>query len=160
MKRLPLITLTILACLSLSACVNNSKQAKQDSEASSLKVANSKLKKKARKQSKKKAISNNSSSAVNASSQQNNQQQTQSSNRQQQASKGVNNADDAVARARAKYGDQNGYIHWGYMTDYRTGQPIRNPDGSYFVKGTADDGTMTGTQYSLNVYPDGSITSN
>ena len=46
------------------------------------------------------------------------------------------------------------------MIDAETGQPIRNADGSYFVKGTANDGTMTGTQYSLNVYPDGSMTSN
>lgn len=72
----------------------------------------------------------------------------------------INNADAAVAVAKAKYGDQNGYIHWGYMVDGTTGQPVKNPDGSYFVKGTADDGTMTGTQYSLNVHPDGSITSN
>lgn len=46
------------------------------------------------------------------------------------------------------------------MIDADTGQPIRNADGSYFVKGTADDGTMTGTQYSLNVNSDGSMTSN
>lgn len=72
---------------------------------------------------------------------------------------GVNNADDAVAAARAKYGDNGGSVHWGYMTD-ESGQPIRNADGSYFIKGTADDGTMTGTQYSINVYPDGSTTSN
>lgn len=43
MKRLTLMSLAIIMCLSLSACgVNNSKQSKQDSEASSLKTANSK----------------------------------------------------------------------------------------------------------------------
>lgn len=67
-------------------------------------------------------------------------------------------ADQAVATAKAKYGDSN--IHWNYMIDGSTGQPIKNPDGSYFVKGTADDGTMTGTQYSLRVYPDGTIKNN
>ncbi len=67
-------------------------------------------------------------------------------------------ADQAVAIAKAKYGDSN--IHWNYMIDGSTGQPIKNPDGSYFVKGTADNGTMTGTQYSLRVYPDGTIKDN
>ena len=98
---------------------------------------------------------------MSASNQQNQQQQTQASNGQQQAtSKGVNNANDAVARARSIYGDNGGSVHWGYMIDASTGQPIRNADGSYFVKGTANDGTMTGTQYSVNVYPDGSTTTN
>lgn len=76
------------------------------------------------------------------------------------SSNGVGNAQDAVNAARAKYGDNNGNVHWNYMIDGTTGQPIKNPDGSYFVKGTADDGTMTGTQYSVNVHPDGSITEN
>ncbi|MCI1926456.1 MAG: hypothetical protein LKJ41_05705 [[Lactobacillus] timonensis] len=161
MKQITLIALTTLACCSLSGCGGqNSKQAKQASEASSLKVANAKLKKKI---SKKKHHQNQpaSSSAVSSSTKQSNQQSTQSSNNQQLSSpQGVNNADQAVAAARAKYGDQNGYIHWGYMIDGDTGQPSRFDDGSYFVKGTANDGTMTGTQYSLRVYPDGSIVSN
>lgn len=87
MKKLSLISFAVLACLSLSACGTNSKQAKQDSEASSLKIANSKLKKKAKKQSSKKKHSTSSSSAVSASSQ---QQQTQSSNGQPQASQSSN----------------------------------------------------------------------
>ncbi|KRL27453.1 hypothetical protein FD27_GL001216 [Limosilactobacillus frumenti DSM 13145] len=158
MKRISLISFAVLACLSLSACGTNSKQAKQDSEASSLKIANSKLKKKVNKHSVKKTNNKNSSSATDSSTQQSNQQtQTNHANGQ---STSVNNADDAVAAARAKYGDDNGSVHWGYMIDGETGQPIRNADGSYFVKGTADNGTMTGTQYSVNVFPDGTITSN
>lgn len=149
----------MLTCLSLSACGTNSKQAKQDSEASSLKVANSKLRKKIKKQSnKKKNSSSSNSSAANSSSQQTNHQQTQTSNGQH-ASNSVNNADQAVAAARAKYGDDNGNVHWGYMIDASTGQPIRNADGSYFVKGT-DNQSMSGTRYSVNVYPDGSTTTN
>lgn len=101
-----------------------------------------------------------SSSAVSASSlQANQQQQTQASNGQQQTSRGVNNADEAVAAARAKYGDDGGNVHWGYMIDASTGQPIRNADGSYFVKGT-DNQSMSGTRYSVNVYPNGSTTNN
>ena len=45
------------------------------------------------------------------------------------------------------------------MIDASTGQPIRNADGSYFVKGT-DNQSMSGTRYSVNVYPDGSTTNN
>lgn len=85
MKRLSLISFTVLACLSLSACGTNSKQAKQESEASSLKIANSKLKKKVNKHSVKKTNNNNSSSSTDSSIQQNNQQ-TQSNGSQQASS--------------------------------------------------------------------------
>lgn len=70
----------------------------------------------------------------------------------------INSPDQAIAAAKAKYGDQNGKIHWNCMIDGTTGKAIN--DGYYFVKGTADDGTMTGTQYSLHVYPDGTIKEN
>ena len=70
----------------------------------------------------------------------------------------INSPDQAIAATKAKYGDQNGKIHWNCMIDGTTGKAIN--DGYYFVKGTADDGTMTGTQYSLRVYPDGTIKEN
>ena len=117
--------------------------------------------KKHHKQSSSQKKSSSSSESVASSQQAQGQQATQVSQQNyNQGVSGINNADAAVNAAHSKYGDQNGYIHWGYMIDAETGQPIRNADGSYFVKGTADDGTMTGTQYSLNVYPDGSMTSN
>lgn len=71
MKRLALISMTVAACLSLAACGNSNDQAKQESEISSLKTANSKLKKKAAKK--------NSSSATSDKNQQSSQQ-TQASN--------------------------------------------------------------------------------
>ncbi|WP_276751192.1 hypothetical protein [Limosilactobacillus ingluviei] len=77
MKRLALISMTVAACLSLAACGNSNDQAKQESEISSLKTANSKLKKKI--QAKKKAAKKNSSSATSDKSQQGGQQ-TQASN--------------------------------------------------------------------------------
>lgn len=46
------------------------------------------------------------------------------------------------------FGDQNGYIHLEYMTD-NTVQSICNEDGFYFVKEVANNGTMTGIQYSF-----------
>ena len=161
MKKLTLLSAVLLAGLSLTACgSNSSKKASSNNKASSSKVVKHHKKAKRSKKKVNKSKHSNSSSAVSASSQQNQQQQTQASNGQQQASQGVNNANDAVARARSKYGDNGGSVHWGYMIDASTGQPIRNADGSYFVKGTANDGTMTGTQYSVNVYPDGSTTTN
>lgn len=76
MKRLALISMTVAACLSLAACGNSNDQAKQESEISSLKTANSKLKKKI--QTKKKAAKKNSSSATSDKNQ--GGQQTQASN--------------------------------------------------------------------------------
>lgn len=161
MKKLTLLSAVLLAGLSLTACgSNSSKKASSNNKASSSKVVKHHKKAKRSKKKVNKSKHASSSSAVSASNQQNQQQQTQASNGQQQASQGVNNANDAVARARSIYGDNGGSVHWGYMIDASTGQPIRNADGSYFVKGTANDGTMTGTQYSVNVYPDGSTTTN
>lgn len=68
--------MTIAACLSLAACGNSNDQAKQESEISSLKTANSKLKKKI--QAKKKTAKKNSSSATSDKSQ--GGQQTPASN--------------------------------------------------------------------------------
>lgn len=77
MKRLALISMTVAACLSLAACGNSNDQAKQESEMSSLKTANSKLKKKI--QTKKKAAKSSSSSAASASNNQGQQAQTATS---------------------------------------------------------------------------------
>lgn len=161
MKKISLLCAVAIAGLSLTACGNPSQKKNTTSKQTSSKVVKKHHKKVKRSKKKvNKSKHSNSSSAVSASSQQNSQQQTQASNGQQQAtSRGVNNADDAVAAARAKYGDDGGSVHWGYMIDASTGQPIRNADGSYFVKGT-DNQSMSGTRYSVNVYPDGSTTSN
>lgn len=160
MKKISLIAAAMLASLSLAACGNSASQHKAKRANSSSKVVHHKHHKK--QQHKKKAASSSSSSSSSAQSSSSNQQQQsqQGQQTQQSSQQGVNNADAAVAAAKAKYGDQNGRVHWGYMIDGSTGQPIRNADGSYFVKGTADNGTMTGTEYSVNVHPDGSITSN
>lgn len=175
MKRLALISMTAAACLSLAACGNSNDQAKQESEISSLKTANSKLKKKI--QTKKKAAKSSSSSAASASSnqgqqaqtatsQQGGQQATQSTGQQssQPAGHRVNNAQDALNAARAKYGDNGGDYQWVIMQNGETGQPAQNPDGSYFIKAISrqqlQNGSMTGTAQSVNVYPDGTIVSN
>ena len=105
-----------------------------------------------------KATSTSSEKASNQSQQQNNQSNV--SHTTQQASS-INNAQDALNAAKAKYGDGNGNYHWTIMYDAGTGQPIRNADGSYFVKAIdPTQGTMTGTAQSVNVYPDGSMTNN
>lgn len=162
MKKIVLICTTVLICGSLAACGNSStKQANSSSKASSSKVVKHHKKQNKKKQSSSSSASSNSNSQkdnqpnnqTNAST----QQATQSSNSQ----KGVNNADEALAAARAKYGDGNGNYHWTVMYDASTGQPIRNADGSYFVKAIdPTQGTMTGTAQSVNVYPDGSMTNN
>lgn len=169
MKKIGLICAAVLVCSSLSACGSQSAKSKSSSsEISSLKKENSQLKHKHHKKQNKKKQSPNSSASSNSNSR--NQQQTSQRNNNQQPthqsngngqpySNGVNKADDAVAAAQAKYGNDNGSVQWHYMIDGETGQPIRNADGSYFVKGT-DGQTMSGTRYSVNVYPDGSMTSN
>lgn len=163
MKKIGLICATLLACGSLAACgmQSSTKKANSSSKASSSKVVKHHKKQNKKKQSSSSSASSNSNSQkdnqpnnqTNAST----QQATQSSNSQ----KGVNNADEALAAARAKYGDGNGNYHWTVMYDADTGQPIRNADGSYFVKAIdPTQGTMTGTAQSVNVYPDGSMTNN
>lgn len=161
MKKIGLICAVALAGMSLAACGNQStKKASSSSKASSSKVV-----KKHKKQNKKKqntsssnATSTSSEKASNQSQQQNNQSNV--SHTTQQASS-INNAQDALNAAKAKYGDGNGNYHWTIMYDAGTGQPIRNADGSYFVKAIdPTQGTMTGTAQSVNVYPDGSMTNN
>lgn len=158
MKKIGLLCITTLMGLTLAACGNSSSAKKS---ASSSSHSTSKVVKHRKQSSSSQKKSSSSSESVTTDQQAQGQQATQvSQQNSSQGASGINNADDAVNAAHSKYGDQNGYIHWGYMIDAETGQPIRNADGSYFVKGTANDGTMTGTQYSLNVYPDGSMTSN
>lgn len=162
MKKIGLICAVTLTGMSLAACGNQSSK----ESSSSSKTSSSKVVKKHKKQNKKKQSSSSSASS-NSNSQKDNQPNNQTNASTQQATqssnsqKGVNNADEALAAARAKYGDGNGNYHWTVMYDADTGQPIRNADGSYFVKAIdPTQGTMTGTAQSVNVYPDGSMTNN
>ena len=168
MKKIGLIYALLMLCGGLTACGSQSTKAKNSSsEISSLKKENSQLKHKHHKKQNKKKQSSSSSASSNSNSQKDNQPNNQTNASTQQATqssnsqKGVNNADEALAAARAKYGDGNGNYHWTVMYDASTGQPIRNADGSYFVKAIdPTQGTMTGTAQSVNVYPDGSMTNN
>ena len=174
MKKIGLICAALLAGISLTACSNTASQ-KSNKKSSSSSVTTTKAVKhhKVRKESKKDSQSS-SSSAVSSqanqtstqqSSQNGSQQQavqsTQQSNSQQANNGQINNAQDALNAAKAKYGDGNGNYHWTVMYDADTGQPMKNADGSYFVKAIdPTQGTMTGTAQSVNVYPDGSMTNN
>ena len=161
MKKIGLICAVALAGMSLAACGNQStKKASSSSKISSSKVVKSHKKQNKKKQntSSSKVASTSSEKASSQSQQQNNQSNV--SHTTQQAS-GINNAQDALNAAKAKYGDGNGNYQWTIMYDAGTGQPIRNADGSYFVKAIdPTQGTMTGTAQSVNVYPDGSMTNN
>lgn len=162
MKKIGLICAVALAGISLAACGNQStKKASSSSKASSSKV----VKHHHKKQNKKKQntssskVASTSSEKVSSQSQQQNNQSNVSHTTQQ--ANGINNAQDALNAAKAKYGNGNGNYHWTIMYDASTGQPIRNADGSYFVKAIdPTQGTMTGTAQSVNVYPDGSMTNN
>lgn len=158
MKKVGLICAVALAGMSLAACGNQStKKASSSSKASSSKVV---------KHHKKKQSSSSSASSKSSSNNQQGQNsttpsQTQQNNPQAANNGQINNAQDALNAAKAKYGDGNGNYHWTIMYDAGTGQPIRNADGSYFVKAIdPTQGTMTGTAQSVNVYPDGSMTNN
>lgn len=161
MKKIGLICAVALAGMSLAACGNqSSKKASSSSKTSSSKVVKSHKKQNKKKQntSSSKVASTSSEKASSQTQQQNNQSNV--SHTTQQASS-INNAQDALNAAKAKYGDGNGNYHWTIMYDAGTGQPIRNADGSYFVKAIdPTQGTMTGTAQSVNVYPDGSMTNN
>ncbi len=180
MKKIGLACISILAGLSLAGCNNlasqSHKTASSSSATSTKVVKHHKTHKKAISESRKDKQSNSSSQLSNSgiAGQQsndsqhttaqsnndgnNNQQQSQDSSSQQGS---INSAEQALAAARAKYGDGNGNYHWTVMYDADTGQPIRNDDGSYFVKAIdPTQGTMTGTAQSVNVYPDGSMTNN
>lgn len=170
MKKGLISTFAIITCLGLAGCgTTNNKQAEESSEASSLKKDNAKLKssinKKKQKEKEQNTSSSNSASQKNTNNQQKNQSQQQNSqsntSHASQQANGINNAQDALNAAKAKYGDGNGNYQWTIMYDAGTGQPIRNADGSYFVKAIdPTQGTMTGTAQSVNVYPDGSMTNN
>ena len=161
MKKIGLICTTILVCGSLAACGNQS-----SSKASSSSKTSSKVVKKHKKHNKNKQSSSSSASSTSSSKSQQGQNsttpsQTQQNNPQAANNGQINNAQDALNAAKAKYGDGNGNYHWTVMYDAGTGQPIRNADGSYFVKAIdPTQGTMTGTAQSVNVYPDGSMTNN
>ena len=174
MKKIGLICAALLAGISLTACSNSASQ-KSNKKSSSSSVTATKAVKhhNVHKESKKATQSSSSSVAPSQSSQTTTQQSSQNSSQQQavqstqqsnsqQANNGqINNAQDALNAAKAKYGDGNGNYHWTIMYDADTNQPIQNPDGSYFVKAIdPTQGTMTGTAQSVNVYPDGSMTNN
>ena len=158
MKKVGLICAVALAGMSLTACNNqSSKESSSSSKTSSSKVV---------KHHKKKQSSSSSASSKSSSNNQQGQNsttpsQTQQNNPQAANNGQINNAQDALNAAKAKYGDGNGNYQWTIMYDAGTGQPIRNADGSYFVKAIdPTQGTMTGTAQSVNVYPDGSMTNN
>lgn len=176
MKKIGLICATVLMSLTLTACGSSSSQksTKISSSSSSTKSVQKHKSAKKNKQEKKKqsSISSASSSSSNSQASQTSTQQSSQNSSQQQAVQSaqqsnsqpanngqINNAQDALNAAKAKYG--NGNYHWTIMYDADTNQPIQNPDGSYFVKAIdPTQGTMTGTAQSVNVYPDGSMTNN
>lgn len=178
MKKIGLICATVLMSLTLTACGSSSSQksTKISSSSSSTKSVQKHKSAKKNKQEKKKqsSISSASSSSSNSQAGQTSTQQSSQNSSQQQAVQSaqqsnsqpanngqINNAQDALNAAKAKYGDGNGNYHWTIMYDADTNQPIQNPDGSYFVKAIdPTQGTMTGTAQSVNVYPDGSMTNN
>lgn len=178
MKKIGLICATVLMGLTLTACGSSSSQksTKISSSSSSTKSVQKHKSAKKNKQEKKKqsSISSASSSLSNSQASQTSTQQSSQNSSQQQAVQSaqqsnsqpanngqINNAQDALNAAKAKYGDGNGNYHWTIMYDADTNQPIQNPDGSYFVKAIdPTQGTMTGTAQSVNVYPDGSMTNN
>ena len=179
MKKIGLICAALLAGISLTACSNTASQ-KSNKKSSSSSVTTTKAVKrhKVRKESEKDTQSSSSSAVSSQSnsqaSQTSTQQSGQNSSQQQAVTQApqqstsqssnngqINNANDALNAAKAKYGDGNGNYHWTVMYDADTGQPARNADGSYFVKAIdPTQGTMTGTAQSVNVYPDGSMTNN
>ena len=176
MKKGLTIAVSVMAALSLAACGSSSAKSSGASSASSAKATSHKTKHHKKAADKKKAAKSSSSSAASASSnqgqqaqtatsQQGGQQATQSTGQQASQPVGhrVNNAQDALNAARAKYGDNGGDYQWVIMQNGETGA-TQNADGSYFVKAISRqqlrDGSMTGTAQSVNVYPDGTIVSN
>lgn len=178
MKKIGLICATALMGLSLAACSNSAAQ--KSSKINSSSTVKSTKAVKHHKSTEKKNQQSSTNSADSSSSQNSQstqfsaQQSGQNSGQQQAATQSpqestsqssnngqINNANDALNAAKAKYGDGNGNYHWTVMYDADTGQPMKNADGSYFVKAIdPTQGTMTGTAQSVNVYPDGSMTNN
>lgn len=138
MKRLALISMTVAACLSLAACGNSNDQAKQESEMSSLKTANSKLKKKI--QAKKKTAKSSSSSAASASSNQGQQTRTATSRQGGQVDKSdpttwanfpYKGYPSYYAYLQANGGDPEVQAETARMQhDWNLKHGIENPDGS------------------------------
>lgn len=174
MKKISIVCAALLLSVSLAACSNHSssKAPKQHHSTTSKVVKKHKQTKKHKeaknKDKNKKSASNtnntensaaDSSTGTQIPTQQANQHNDTNTNTQNSGTVRIHNADEAVAYARAKYGDDCGTVHWICMVDAGTNQPIQNPDGSWFVKGV-NDKTMSGTVYSLNVFPDGTITEN
>lgn len=178
MKKIGLICATALMGMSLAACSNSASQKSSKSNSSSTEKSTKAVKhhkSTEKKNQQSSASSTDSTSSQNSQSIQPSAQQSgQTSGQQQAATQSsqqstsqssnngqINNANDALNAAKAKYGDGNGNYHWTVMYDADTGQPMKNADGSYFVKAIdPTQGTMTGTAQSVNVYPDGSMTNN
>ncbi len=178
MKKIGLICATALMGISLAACNNSAAQKSSKSNSSSIVKSTKAVKHHKSREKKNQQSSTNSadsSSSQNSQSAQFSAQQSGQNSSQQQAvtqapqqstsqssnNGQINNANDALNAAKAKYGDGNGNYHWTVMYDADTGQPMKNADGSYFVKAIdPTQGTMTGTAQSVNVYPDGSMTNN
>lgn len=177
MKKVSIVCAALLLSVSLAACSNQSSSSKapkqHHSTTSKVVKKNKKSEKhkeaKNKNKNKDKKVSSNAnssnSSAANSTTtqtpttQQNDQNNDNSTTAQNNGAIKIHNASEAVAYAQAQYGDDGGTVHWTYMIDAGTNQPIQNPDGSWFVKGVNDQ-TMSGTVYSLNVFPDGTITEN
>ena len=69
----------------------------------------------------------------------------------------VNSPQEAIAYAKARYGDNNGDWDWTYLSSDDSDPEV---DG-YFVKAISkSSNTMTGTAKSVIVYPDGTIDEN
>lgn len=121
MKKIGLICAVALAGISLAACGSQtSKKASSSSKASSSKVV-----KHHKKQDKKKQSSSSSASSTSSSKSQQGQNsttpsQTQQNNPQAANNGQINNAQDALNAAKAKYGDGNGNYHWTVMYDAGT----------------------------------------
>lgn len=152
MNKILAMSLVLLAGVSLSACGNNSKS----QENASLKSENYSLK--AKQQSKE----NSSIKAENESlrkEQNDNSTNSNSSSQSANTTKSISNGDEAIAAAEAKYGDNNGDWQWECLTSDTREQ---RPEGFYFVKAISksaiQNGSMTGTAMSVEVWPDGSIT--
>lgn len=176
MKKALMVSVAVLASLSLAACGSSSSNGASSSSTKTTKVTKHKATKKS---SSKKASSSSASSSsasgddsssssasVESSSSTASSSSAAASSSSTQATQAsqagpINSPDAAIAAARAKYGDNGGDYHWVAM---QNGDSYTNPDGSYFVKAISqqqlDSGSMTGTAVSVMVYPDGTVSEN
>lgn len=94
--------------------------------------------------------STDSSSSASQSSTASSAVSSSSSSAESVSTAAISNSSQAVAAAKAKYGDHNGDWKWGCMY---------SSDGDYFVKAISKSSkTMTGTAMSVIVHSDGSMT--